>query len=117
MGGIICRYYLQELGGIYRVNKLITISAPHHGNYLSYLYPGKGIRQLRPNSDFLKTLEAKECLLTGLLIYSYGTPFDLMIIPNKSSIWDIASNKKFISIMHSSMLINPKLIQEILKHL
>jgi len=117
MGGIICRYYLQELGGIYRVNKLITISAPHHGSYLSYLYPGKGIRQLRPNSDFLKTLEAKECLLNGLLIYSYRTPFDLMIIPNKSSIWDIASNKKFISIMHSSMLINPKLIQEIVKHL
>ncbi|MBK7631734.1 MAG: alpha/beta fold hydrolase [Ignavibacteriales bacterium] len=117
MGGIICRYYLQELGGIERVNKLITISSPHHGSYLSYLYPGKGIKQLRPNSGFMKSLKEKEHLLNGLNIYSYRTPFDLMIIPNKSSIWNIASNKRFISIMHSSMLINSKLVREIINQL
>ena len=43
MGGIISRYYLQELGGIYRVKQFISISAPHHGSYLAYLYPSKGI--------------------------------------------------------------------------
>ena len=48
MGGIICRYYLQELDGIQRVNQFITISTPHHGSYLAYLYPGKGMKQLRP---------------------------------------------------------------------
>lgn len=117
MGAIICRYYLQDLSGIDRVNKLITISAPHHGSYLSYLYPGKGIRQLRPNSTFLKNLETKEYLLKNLNSFSYRTPFDLMIIPNKSSIWERATNKKFISIMHSSMLINSKLIKEIIKQL
>jgi len=104
MGGIICRYYLQELGGIKRVEKLFTISSPHHGSYLSYFYPGKGMKQLRPRSEFLKSLN----------LFSYRTPLDLMIIPNNSSIWDIATNKRFVSIMHSSMLINSKLVKEIL---
>lgn len=114
MGGIICRYYLQEQGGIARVNKLITISTPHHGSYLSYIYPGKGMKQLRPRSEFLKKLETKEFLLNSIALFSYRTPLDLMIIPNNSSLWDIATNKRFVSIMHSSMLINSKLVKEIL---
>ncbi len=117
MGGIICRYYLQELGGVDRVNKLFTISSPHNGSYMSYLYPGKGMKELRPNSPFLKNLGENENLLNGINIYSYRTPFDLMIIPNNSSIWDIAVNKKFNSIMHSSMLINSKLVREIINQL
>jgi triacylglycerol lipase len=117
LGGIICRYYLQELGGIARVNKLITISAPHHGSYLSYIYPGKGMKQLRPKSEFLKNLETKEHLLKSIKSFSYRTPLDLMIIPNNSSVWKIATNKRIISPMHSSMLINSKLVKEIIKEL
>jgi triacylglycerol lipase len=117
LGAIVCRYYLQELGGIERVDQLITISAPHRGSYLSYLYPGKGMKQLRPQSDFLKILETKEFLLNGIALFSYRTPLDLMIIPNNSSVWKIAINKRFISPMHSSMLINSKLMNEIIKQL
>ena len=117
MGGIICRYYLQELNGIKRVDKLFTISSPHYGSYMSYLYPGKGIKQLRPKSRFISELEEKEYLLKGLKIYSYRTPLDLMIIPNRSSVCNIAANKRFFSIMHSSMLINSKLAREIIKEL
>jgi triacylglycerol lipase len=117
LGAIVCRYYLQELSGVDRVNKLITISAPHHGSYLSYIYPGKGMSQLRPKSDFLKNLEAKEFLLININLFSYRTPIDLMIIPNSSSIWNIATNKRFISPMHSSMLINRKLVREMIREL
>jgi len=117
LGAIVCRYYLQEIGGIDRVNKFITISAPHHGSYLSYIYPGKGMKQLRPNSNFLKNLKTKEFLLKSINSFSYRTPLDLMIIPNNSSVWKIATNKRFISPMHSSMLINNKLVDEIIKQL
>ncbi|MFZ1281454.1 MAG: alpha/beta fold hydrolase [Ignavibacteriaceae bacterium] len=117
LGGIVCRYYLQELNGIKRVDKLFTISSPHHGSYMSYLYPGKGIKQLRPNSGFINMLEEEENLLDGLKIYSYRALFDLMIVPNSSSVWNIAINKRFFSIMHSSMLINSKLVREIIREL
>ena len=112
MGGIICRYYLQELDGIDRVNQFITISTPHHGSYLAYLYPGKGMRQLRPNSLFLKNLESKESVLKQINNYSFRTPFDLMIIPSSSSVWNMAINKKYYSFIHAYMLFNPKIIKE-----
>ena len=31
MGGLVSRYYVQRLGGMERVRRLITISAPHRG--------------------------------------------------------------------------------------
>ena len=112
MGGVICRYYLQELNGLQRVNKFISISAPHHGSYLAYLYPGKGMKQLQPNSDFLKNLNFKESYLQKISLYSFRTPFDLMIIPSTSSIWDIAINKKYFSFIHSYMLFSRKVIKD-----
>ncbi len=112
MGGVICRYYLQELNGLQRANKFISISAPHHGSYLAYLYPGRGIKQLRPNSEFIKNLKLNESSLQKISLYSFRTPFDLMIIPSTSSIWNIAINKKYFSLIHSYMLFNPKVIKD-----
>ena len=115
MGGIICRYYLQELGGSKRVKIYFTISAPHHGSYLAYLHSGLGAKQLRPKSNFLKKLESNEELLKPIDIYSFRTPFDLSIIPSSSSKWDIAINRKYYSILHPLMLFNRKLIKDMLK--
>lgn len=118
MGGIICRYYLQELGGINRVEKFISISTPHHGTYTAYFYPGIGTKQLRPKSQLLENLKKKERSFNNIRMYSFRTPFDLMIIPSKSSEWEIAENRKYFSPIHSLMLFNPKLIgniQSILK--
>ena len=47
----------------------------------------KEFNQLRPNSNFLKNLELKESILKSIKIYSFRTPFDLMIIPSSSSVW------------------------------
>ena len=33
MGGIVCRYYLQRLGGVARVDHFVAISAPEHGTW------------------------------------------------------------------------------------
>ncbi|PIO47484.1 MAG: hypothetical protein CMR00_10245 [[Chlorobium] sp. 445] len=46
MGGIVARYYLQELNGYQRTQRLITISSPHHGSWLAYAAEGEGIKRL-----------------------------------------------------------------------
>lgn len=115
MGGVVCRFYLQELGGVNRVKKFISISTPHHGSYLAYLYTGKGVKQLRPNSSFLRKLESTELSIEKLNLYSFRTSFDFLIIPNSSSVWDIAENKIYYSPFHSYMLFNPKVIKELIK--
>jgi len=114
MGGLISRYYLQELDGYKVVSHFFCISAPHHGSLLAYLSPGLGALQMRPGSDFIRSLEQSSACLQGLACYSYWTPFDLMILPATSSIWEKAENIKIHSPCHPFMVKNNKLIADIL---
>ena len=52
MGGLISRYYLQELDGHNIVRRFFSISAPHHGTVLAYLALNLGVNQMRPGSAF-----------------------------------------------------------------
>jgi len=85
MGGIVARYYLQRLGGLERVRRLVTISAPHHGTYTAYFRRNAVGRQLRPGSPFLTDLNRDVRSLAKLQVTSIWTPFDLMIFPASSS--------------------------------
>jgi triacylglycerol lipase len=114
MGGLIARFYLQELEG-YQVTRLFfSISVPHHGSILAFFASNRGIKQMRPHSDFLENLAANSGRLTGLKCYSYWTPFDLMILPATSSIWRNAENIRINSICHPFMVKNKKIINDIL---
>ena len=115
MGGLICRYYLQELEGYKVVSQFFSISAPHHGSLLAYLSPQLGAKQMRPGSDFLQSLDQSTMCLHGLACYSYWTPFDLMILPATSSLWVIAENIKINSLCHPFMVKNDQLIADILE--
>jgi len=85
MGGIVSRYYIQRLGGISRVQRFITISSPHYGTVIAYASWRTGCVQMRTNSDFLKDLNSDAVMLQHLNFTSMWTPYDLMIVPAKSS--------------------------------
>lgn len=85
MGGLICRYYLQRLGGKERVRRFVAISVPQHGSLLAWLIPNRGCRQMRPGSRFLTELNHDLKDLAHLDILTLWTPFDLLIIPQTSS--------------------------------
>lgn len=85
MGGIVSRYYLQRLGGISRVQRFITISSPHNGTVIAYGSLRLGCVQMRPNSPFLLDLNSDAQMLKQLNFTSIWTPYDLMIMPAKSS--------------------------------
>ncbi len=36
MGGVVSRYYLQDLDGLSRTRRFVTISSPHHGTMTAY---------------------------------------------------------------------------------
>jgi len=114
MGGLVCRYYLQELAGHQIVSRFFSISAPHHGSLLAYLSSGLGARQMRPGSDFIRALEQNAGCLREVLCYSYWTPFDLMILPATSSIWANAENIKIKSLCHPLMVKNDRVIADII---
>jgi triacylglycerol lipase len=117
MGGIVARYYLQNLGGYRRVKRVVTISSPHRGSALAYLASGKGAQELRPNSPLLQQLSENEQQLLPLKPLSLWTPLDLMIVPAKNSIWKIAQNIAFNVVAHRLMLSSKAVQQTILKSL
>ncbi|BAJ00370.1 esterase/lipase family protein [Shewanella violacea] len=118
MGGIVARYYLQNLDGYARTSHLFTISSPHAGSYMAYLpYPSKAMKQLRPDSELLQSLDESADRLNGLKLYSYRTSIDCTIVPSTSSHWELAENKKFFVALHLSMVFSSQLTNEILARL
>jgi triacylglycerol lipase len=85
MGAIVARHYLQALGGARSTRAFFSIAGPHGGTLNAYLHSGKGVRQMRPGSAFLRDLAAGTSALRGLPVFTYRTPFDLMVVPSGSS--------------------------------
>ncbi|MGL5034264.1 MAG: alpha/beta fold hydrolase [Microcystaceae cyanobacterium] len=86
MGGLVTRYYLQRLGGVERVKRYITISAPNNGTLTAYSLSLKGVTQMRMNSPFLQDLnQDHDQYLSQLQVTNLWTPYDLMILPAHSS--------------------------------
>ena len=117
MGGLISRYYLQELGGAKRCDGFFTISTPHHGTKMAQLFYGEGARQMRPGSEFLERLEATENQLGNMPVVSYRTPADLVIRPTASSKWDRAENLSIPCPLHPMMTFSPRVRRDILGRL
>lgn len=117
MGGLVARHYLQQLDGAKRCERLITISSPHQGTLTAWLHPSKGAQQMRPGSGFLKELAATESRLGEFPVISYRTPFDLMILPSRSSEWQRATNLSFAVFLHPLMPSAKSVIADLTKRL
>jgi len=85
MGGLVCRYYIQKMGGYKRVRRFVTLSTPNHGTIWACLGGLSGVKQMRPGSAMLRDLNGDVSKLVPLGYTSIYTPFDLSIIPATSS--------------------------------
>lgn len=84
MGGLVCRHYLQYLGGVQKTKQFIAIASPHQGTLTGFLLPLKGCLQMRVGSSYLKALNSSIDQLKPLAPISIWTPFDQMFIPPSS---------------------------------
>ncbi|MGY6528907.1 MAG: esterase/lipase family protein [Cyanobacterium sp.] len=114
MGGLVTRYYLQRLGGTEKVDKYINISAPNNGTFMAYLLPLRGVCQMRPLSNFLLDLNKDiTTSLSKVKCLFLWTPFDLMIIPAKSTVMESFVAESFPILNHRCMVSNPKVLERI----
>jgi triacylglycerol lipase len=111
MGGLVARYYVQRLGGMRRVERLITISTPHHGTWMAFLYWNTGARQMRPGSGFLRDLNRDAGLLKSIRFTSLWTPLDLMIVPASSSVMAEARSVAVNVPAHPLMMRDPRVLR------
>lgn len=85
-GGLISRYYIQELGGDQIVRNLVTVATPHQGTYTAYLGPGASTVEMRPGSDFLNQLNGKGFAFGPVRYTSIWTNLDEIVVPPKNSV-------------------------------
>ena len=113
MGGVVARYYVQRLGGIERVRRLITISSPHNGSYWAYLQKLPGYLHMRPNSPFLEDLNRDASMLARINFTSIWTPLDLMIMPPSSSRLPVGEEVLVPAPLHALMLLDPRSLKAV----
>jgi len=113
MGGMVARIFVQRHGGRARVRKLVTLASPHHGTWMAWLLPGRGVRELRPGSAFLRDLARDTDRLEGILVASYWTPFDLIIVPPRSSQLPVGRNVRVNLPHHQALVTYPRMAREL----
>lgn len=85
MGALVSRTYIQRLGGRDRVRRFVSISGPHRGTIDALFLPYAGTRDMRPGSALLRDLASDADPWGGVEVHVLYTPFDLMIVPARSS--------------------------------
>ena len=117
MGGLVGRYYLQELEGADRCDGIFTVATPHYGTRMAWLWYGEGAHQMRPGSEFLADLAATEHRLGHFPAVTYRTCADLMIVPSQSCNWDRAENVTVSCPIHALMSCDPNVRRDIVSRL
>ena len=113
MGGLVSRYYLQRLGGVERVRRFVSVSAPHRGTLTAYLQKRAGALQMRPGSAFLRDLDGDVATLDRLDVTSIWTPLDLMILPPESSRLPVGREVLVAAPLHALMLRDPRALRAV----
>jgi triacylglycerol lipase len=117
MGALVARHYLQAPGRAGSARAFFSICGPHRGTLNAHLFWGAGVRQMRPGSAFLSELDRGSGALRGMAVFTYRTPFDLMVVPSASS--RIASAQELVvwCPLHSLMPANAAVIGHIAREL
>jgi triacylglycerol lipase len=117
MGALATRYMIQRLGGKEFVRKFISISGPHNGTYTAYLPQFlKGIYDMRPGSDLIEDLKKDINPFGNVEVYSFYTPYDLIVFPNSSAILKESTEvKSFQVALHHQMLKHVDVLAEVVR--
>jgi triacylglycerol lipase len=113
MGGLICRFYLQRLGGLARTRRLVTLATPHRGTWMAYLFNRPGCFQMRPASEFLADLNSDLSALKRINFTTIWTPTDLTIVPAASSVLPVGKVIQILSPFHATLPMDPRIVRTV----
>jgi triacylglycerol lipase len=110
MGALVARHYLQGPERTGRVAAFFSIAGPHRGTPSAFFYPGMATREMRPGSRFLREIDAGADRLRGIPVFTFRTPFDLMVVPPASTRMPAAAERVFRTWFHSMLPGDPAVI-------
>ncbi len=114
-GGIILRYYAQKIGGVDKIEKLITIGSPNQGTKIGIFARSFNGKQMRYQSDFIKSLNQE--IPVGLNLLCILSPTDNMILPWTGG--KVENKEYYITppLGHGSLIFSPDVANKIISYL
>lgn len=120
LGGVIVRWFLQELEGHRIVDTCVTIGTPHHGTYAAYLGLGPSAKDMRPGSAVVRRLELRFREFKQTRFVNLYSDLDVLILPPSSAVLPERANVHnhlIEDIGHTSLLLSPPLVDQLCEHL
>jgi pimeloyl-ACP methyl ester carboxylesterase len=116
LGGILLRWYVQELGGDRSVGTAITLGSPHEGTLAAYLWPERTAVHLRPGSRIIDRLAAG-ARPSPVRWVAFHSNADLLIRPTGAARLRApaleATNVEVKGLGHLSLLLSPKVLRAV----
>ncbi|MDP8978442.1 MAG: alpha/beta fold hydrolase [Actinomycetota bacterium] len=120
MGGVVARYYIQELGGQDTVDTLVTLGTPHDGTYTAAWGVGPAALDMAYRSPLLERLRAG-ARRADVRYISYYSDLDVWVVPAVSAKLTVpaleATNVRVRDIGHLSMLLSGEVIRSVVDYL
>ena len=85
LGGIVARWYVQELGGAARVDRVVTMATPHAGTRSARVAPGPLRSVLLPESPVVRRLERGRHRASDVTHTALVAGRDVMVSPPSSA--------------------------------
>lgn len=115
LGGLVLRYYVQELMHDPRIVSTICLASPFAGSRHARLLPGPAGRDILPGSELLATLERGVPSMSHIPSLSIFAANDLMIEPNA---WQKTGERIVIdAVGHNGLLYHPEAIDVVVRRI
>lgn len=108
LGGLLSRWYLQEMDGARHVDRLVTLATPHAGTASARIAPGPLRRVLLPGSAVVRRLAGGRARAAGVAHTALAAGADLLVSPPSSAAAiEDARVEWFPDLGHNAMLYDP----------
>ena len=111
MGGVICRAWLQQMGGAFRTDSFISVGSPHYGTYTAQLIPNWllwGIADMKRGSPLVQELNRNTDLLHAVRCSSYFCRWDLMAFPGWQAVLPVGNHFAVPVLTHKDLIAHPR---------
>jgi len=115
MGGLVARSLLRR-GGTGLMQRLITIATPHHGTWYARWLPWPALRQMRPDSEWLRRLSGDPASTALPLLCLYSLE-DNLVVPADSAALAGVHCEAVRGIGHLQMLHSPTVLERVVAEL
>jgi triacylglycerol lipase len=112
MGGLVARFYLQQLDGARRVSRVVTLATPHMGTHATAWMPLPLVQQMAPKSPFLQHLNGLP-EPEGVDFSSIGAGADVLVLPPENARAPFGAYAQFDQLGHTGLMLSPNVLRAV----